>query len=293
MSAYDPHQSFIAPARASASLHRLFAGVVVFVIAVMAFQFGLVRVLQGLESWDRLQFDLMIGSTPQAMLITLYSFGLITAALWVVVRLLHDRSISSLLGPLAPAFADFFKVFRWLIVLFAALMLLPSPPDQQPSMHMSFATWLPLLLPALIGVLVQTGTEELIFRGYLQSQLAARFSHPVIWMVIPSIIFGALHLDPATYGENATFIALWAVGFGIAAADLTARAGNLGPAMAMHFVNNVVAILIVAMPDNLDGLALLVVPYGPQDIDILRAALWIEGPILLCMWLTARIAIRR
>lgn len=293
MSAYDAHQSFIAPARASASLHRLIAGLVVFAIAVMAFQFGLLRLLQGLESWERLQFELMIGSTPQAMLITLYSFALMTAALWVVVRLLHDRSISSLLGPVAPAFTDFFKVFRLAILLFAVMMLLPSPPDQQPSMRMSFALWLPLVLPALLGILIQIGTEELIFRGYLQSQLAARFSHPLVWMALPSVIFGALHYDPSTYGENAKFIALWAVGFGVIAADLTARAGNLGPAIALHFVNNVVAIMIIAMPNSLDGLALLSLPYGPQDTEILRAALLIEGPILLCMWLTARIAIRR
>ncbi len=50
--------------------------------------------------------------------------------------------------------------------------------------------------------LIQTGAEELVFRGYLQQQLAARFASPLIWMVLPALIFGAVHYDPATAGPN-------------------------------------------------------------------------------------------
>ena len=197
------------------------------------------------------------------------------------------------IGPIGFAVRDFFRVFRVVLVLVAIVLVIPAPVGQQPQMHLGFAVWLPLVVPALLAVFLQVATEELIFRGYLQSQLAARFAHPVVWMVIPSVIFGFLHLNPESYGENASLIALWAVAFGIVAADLTARSGSLGPAIALHFVNNVVAIMIVAMQHHWDGLALLHMPYGPQDTDHVRAALILEGPILLCFWLAARIAIRR
>ncbi|MGR3467619.1 MAG: hypothetical protein ACU0CI_07035, partial [Shimia sp.] len=49
-----------------------------------------------------------------------------------------------------------------------------------------FRIWLILLPVALILVALQTGAEEIAFRGYLQSALAARFASPVIWMGIPS-----------------------------------------------------------------------------------------------------------
>lgn len=293
MSAYKAHQTLIAPARASASLPRLCVGVTVLVVAVVAFNFALLQLMQSWDSWDRLQYELITGDTARALLVTLFSFILPAAALWVVVRLVHDRSITSLIGPTAVAVRSFYRVFRVTLILVAVILVLPSPAGQQPQMHLGFAAWLPLVLPALLAIFIQVATEELVFRGYLQSQLAARFSHPVIWMVVPSVLFGLLHLSPETYGENAPLIALWAVAFGVVAADLTARSGSLGPAIALHFVNNVVAIMIVAMQHHWDGLALLHMPYGPQDTDLVRSALILEGPILLCFWLAARIAIRR
>ncbi len=42
---------------------------------------------------------------------------------------------------------------------------------------------LPLGMTILIGY-----WEELVFRGYLQSQLAARFRSPLVWIVLPSLM---------------------------------------------------------------------------------------------------------
>ncbi len=48
------------------------------------------------------------------------------------------------------------------------------------------------LLPlTLAGLVVQTGAEELLFRGYLTQQLAARFEARAIWMGVPALAFGA------------------------------------------------------------------------------------------------------
>ncbi|SHG89832.1 CPBP family intramembrane glutamic endopeptidase [Cognatishimia maritima] len=293
MTAYEPHQTLVAPAKASAGLFRLVAGLILLLISVIALNFSLVGVLQSSADWERLQYELMVGNSPRAMLIMLFSFVMAAASLWVVVRLLHRRAFLSLVGPLGATVSDFFRVFRLLIVLSAVLLVLPSTPEQSPGTHMRFAEWLPWVLPALLAIFIQVSTEEVIFRGYFQSQLAARFAQPWVWIVVPSVIFGLLHYSPEAYGENAMLIALWAVAFGCVAADITARSGNLGPAIALHFVNNVLAIMIVALRDHWDGLALLNMPYGPQDTDLVRATLLIEGPVLLCFWLTARIAIRR
>ena len=99
---------------------------------------------------------------------------------------------------------------------------------------------------------------------------------------------GRIHIhDIKTFINDPTLASI------VIAADLTARSGTLGPAIAVHFVNNVIGILIVGTEGHLSGMALAVVPFGPDDTELMRYAMLIEVPMLLCMWLAARIAIRR
>ena len=142
-------------------------------------------------------------------------------------------------------------------------------------------------------LLIQAGTEELLFRGYIQQALAARFSSPLVWMVLPSALFALGHYLPAEAGQNALPIALWSGIFGVLMADLTARAGTLGPAIAVHLVNNVSALLIVSLPDTLSGLSLFTVPYSMSDAEALRGWLAIDFATMFVCWLAARLALRR
>ena len=151
-----------------------------------------------------------------------------------------------------------------------------------------------MVLPiALLAVLVQSSAEEIIFRGYLQQQLGARFRSPWVWMVVPSVLFALAHYDPQAAGENVWLIVIWAGFFGAAMADLTARAGNLGPAIAVHFVNNALALLVVALPDQLGGAALYLLPFGLSDVEAMRAWMPVDFVTTFVMWLVARLAIRR
>ena len=148
-----------------------------------------------------------------------------------------------------------------------------------------------LLLPlALLAVLIQTSAEEILFRGYLQQQLAARFRSPVIWMVAPALLFGVLHYRPDA-GANGGLIMLWAAGFALAAADLTARAGTLGPAIGLHFMSNASALL--SAEGTLSGLALFRLQIDMADPVALRPYLLIDATMILIGWLAARLAIRR
>jgi membrane protease YdiL (CAAX protease family) len=150
-----------------------------------------------------------------------------------------------------------------------------------------------VLAPAgLLAVFVQVTTEEVLFRGYLMQQLAARFAHPAVWMILPSAVFGALHHDPSL-----GLASIWVIGsamlFGIAACDLTARSGSLGPAIALHFVNNASAFLLISAQDALSGLALYRLAVDLTDPTQLRNVLLIDIGVILCGWLAARVALRR
>jgi hypothetical protein len=85
----------------------------------------------------------------------------------------------------------------------------------------------------------------------------------------------------------------WAGCFGLVAADLTARTGNLGAAVALHFTNNISAVLMVGLAGNLGGLTLYQIhlPSGDASKTLLYLALDCLG--LLVSWLLARLVLRR
>lgn len=251
-----PFERFVAPARARPQLWRLVAGLVVAVgfwalgiAALLAATWALVGGA-GLADWLQRLVRL---DTPTAVLVMLASFAGLFAGPLVAARLLHGRSARGLFGPgLGRGFATGAIVTA--LVFAAAALALPVPLDTIPNLPLPlFLQYLPL---ALVGIAMQTGAEEVMFRGYLQSQLAARFRHPLIWMGLPALAFGSLHFDPAGAGANA----LWLVGaatlFGLVAADLTRVTGGIGAAWGVHFVNNASAILLLSVEGSLSGLSL-------------------------------------
>ncbi|APE44908.1 CAAX protease [Sulfitobacter alexandrii] len=294
--AYAPLDGFVAPARQRSELWRFAAGLILGLGAYLAcnkLYFATIYAIAGTRSGALYQ-ALLSGSSPLAMYLLLASFLFMTLSAALVVRLLHRRPIRSLIGPIRMAWADFRAVTVMLFGLGIAIALLP-PWDMGGDLvpNLPLTEWLVLLPLSLLAVLVQVSAEEIIFRGYVQQQLAARFRSPLIWMIAPSALFALGHYLPEAAGPNAALIALWAGVFGVLMADLTARSGSLGPAIAVHFCNNFSALLIVSLPDDLSGLALYLAPFGLQDAELLAAWLPVDFALMIVFWLGARVAIRR
>lgn len=294
---YDAFETLVAPARPSAGLLYLTGGLVLTMVLFMtlgAVASSLPRGLLPPEAWARLSRELATASTPRGVLINLFFFALLIAALAAALRLVHRRRLITLIGPWGRALRQFRRAALAVLALYVAVTLVPAGPELAPEPNLSPGRWLALLPLALAGLLIQTSAEELLFRGYLQSQLAARFAHPAIWIGLPSAGFAALHHDP-TLGAagNGWLVMLWAGAFGIAAADLTARAGTLGPAIALHFTNNLSAILLAAPEGSFDGLALYTFPFSLSDKGALAAWAPVEFLMLFCAWLVVRITLRR
>lgn len=292
---YDAHETLVAPARASSGLNRLAGGLLLLVPIFLALSFAyatLLPLLFGPESWAEVQEGVGQASTPTGVLINLATFGLLIVALAVVARIVHRRDLRTLIGPVPLAVRQFGRALGAMVVLYGVVALIPMPESVAPAPNIAFGTWFVFLLPALVALFLQVFAEELIFRGYLQSQLAARFASPVIWLAVPSVVFGLLHFDAANYAGNAWVVVLWAAVFGIVAGDLTARFGTLGPATALHFINNFSAILIAAPEGLFDGLALYSYPFALDDTRALTAMMPVDLLVLLCGWLAIRLALR-
>lgn len=292
---YSAYEALIAPARRRSELWRLLPAAILIagaytlplllLSAFLTAEYGSLITAALIERMVR-------GDTPGGMLLLLWTFLGLALGPMAAVRIIHGRGAGTLFGPsIAVTFRAFIRVFVAVLALQVVLMPLTlSGADLQPGIGL--ATLLGYLPFALTGILIQTGAEEVLFRGYLQSQLAARFRSPLIWIGIPSALFAWGHYLPEEYGANAGMIALWAAFFGVLAADLTARSGSLGAALGFHMANNVVALLIVGIGGTLDGLALWTLPIDLTDPAVARPALIVDFATMIVSWLLARLALR-
>lgn len=292
-SAYSAHEALVAPGRSKPQLWRLPLGLGL-IAAVSYLLNTIVFSLLLSVTPDSWLTGLAQGATPTAMLLLLGSFGFLTLGADLAARVLQGRTLLSLLGPPSLLVQQFLRVSFGLTILAAVLLILPPYDFGAPlRANLGFGLWFSLLPLSLLAVLIQVSAEEVVFRGYMQQALAARFKSAAIWMLVPSALFGLSHYMPVEAGDNAWLICLWAMGFGLLMADLTARAGSLGPAIAVHFFNNIIALLIFASPSSLYGLALYLLPYDLADAAQLRPWLLVDGAMMLTFWLVARLAIRR
>ncbi|WP_204112975.1 type II CAAX prenyl endopeptidase Rce1 family protein [Shimia biformata] len=293
MAAYDSLSKLIAPARETCEPWRVVLALVMIAGGTIIFNGMLFGVLSGLPAWPQLANDLAFGTSAAAMWLMLFSFSGILLSLAVVLGLLHHRPLTSLFGAFRPLVRDFLRCLRYLTPFFGLILLLPGPSGVELIWNMSLARWLTLLPVSLLLVMLQITAEEVLFRGYLMAQLAARFRSPLVWMVLPSVLFALLHFDGETYGPNAGWVAAWSGLFALAAADVTARTGNLGAALALHLANNVFALMVSSMQGFWDGMSLFVLTFGPHDHDLVAALLPAEALMIFCSWLVVRLAIRR
>lgn len=232
-------------------------------------------------------------ATPFQTYIVLFgSFSMMALGVVAAARFLHRRGPKTLFGR-APVVLRHFFIGASITLGLSTLVYIPALlvgfdgiPNLDPSL------WLILLPLTLLGVLIQTGAEELAFRGYLQQQMAARFRSPIAWMLIPSVLFGAVHYNPAL-GPNVWFPVAVATLFGLVAADLTARTGSIGAAWGVHFANNLNGIAIVSTQGTVNGLSLFLTPYRADDPDLLGWSVLPSICLLAAAWyLTRRLCAR-
>jgi membrane protease YdiL (CAAX protease family) len=244
------------------------------------------------------------GTSAFGTLMQFATFGIGAAGLVMLVNLLHGRGFWSLIGPVRAAWRDLIMVTAAVALVLLVQEILPPWYDLSIAKMRPLPDWVLLIPVTIIVLLIQTGTEELMFRGYLQQQLACLSQRRWVWMGIPSVMFGTLHYWNGHGAAEGALWAFWAMMLGMACADLTARSGNLGPAVGLHLANNAFALLLYGIAGwSGTGVALFLFPYEDpaaysDGIDALISP-WVILQVathilsVLVMWFAARIAIRR
>jgi hypothetical protein len=286
---------FIQPARAYPQVWRLLLGIMVMAVVyllALAVLIGAIWLVVGTDNLTYWLMQMNQTNTPTGTLLVLASFIGMAAAPVVAARVMQKRGAATLFGNGPRVVRDFVTTASVVAILMTlSLVLWFSQYSAIP--NLAPTTWVMFLPMALLGLLIQTGAEELVFRGYLQQQLGARFSSPLVWMVVPSVLFGLVHYDPTSTGGNAWIIVASATLFGLVAADLTARTGSLGAAWGFHFANNAFAVLFVALDGSITGLSLYLTPYSAGDTGSLPYLVLIDMVFLLLAWGLCRRALRR
>ncbi len=295
---YSAFRLMTEPAKASAQLWRLGLGVICIIFTFFVMRSGLNVVLFQVVTQDegavRLAEAIYTGATPLGALIALGSISVFALAAYLAVETVHARSGLTLLGPIPLAKRQVQQVLPGLAALSLIVIALAYLAQTDPILPgLPLPRWLAFLPLTITVVLLQTASEEFLFRGYLQSQLGAMTSNPLVWMVVPSVIFALLHWSPATYGDQALWPVIFAAVFGMLAADLTARSGTLGPAIALHFINNFGVIAVMAPMNDFSGLALVQFPFTASDAAAMQALFPMDLVTLFAFWLACRVALQR
>lgn len=105
-----------------------------------------------------------------------------------------------------------------------------------------------LALAALVGLALQTFTEEYIFRGHITQGLMLAIRKPLLAALVSGLIFGAVHIpNGAPQAASATV-------FGVVMALIAIRTRGIAFTSGLHLVNNVFgAVVLVSAGDAFRG----------------------------------------
>lgn len=292
---YAAFEAMVAPARVRPELWRLGLGMALATLLYLlslAILAGAVWLLRGPAGLHATLEGFAGAGRPADTALLLFSFVGMALAAIIAARNLQGRGALSLIGPEPRrALADMLRCAGSYGALLLAITL-PFMAVTGAEPNLPPGRWLAWLLPGLALLLLQVGAEEMLFRGYLQTQLAARFRRPAVWIVLPALAFGLAHYAPAQSGPNAWSVVA-AVGlYGLIAADLTARTGSIGAATGFHLANNAVAILLFSTEGTINGLSLYRTPYA-ADAEGLAPLMVFDALVMIAGWLLCRRVLRR
>ncbi len=197
-------------------------------------------------------------ASPVGILTALSSFIGIWLGLWIAMRWVHGEPLSALVGASRRVSrSDFIKgLIAVLITSLLSEVLLYWLQPEIARGSISLSSWLLFLIPIVVLALLQTSSEEMLFRGYLLRGLANRFESPFIWALVPGLLFTSLHWSTSsTAAINACVLASIAA-FALLLTLLVHATGNLSAGLGAHLGNNLTGFLLISHQENYNSFAL-------------------------------------
>lgn len=207
-------------------------------------------------------------------------FGLLLVALTLSVRLMHGKRFGDIVGVWSwRRLATGAGIWLVVCLLGGVIDFLLQPSGFSATASAATVTLAVWALPSLI---VQTFTEEFIFRGYITQALLLATRRPLVSALLSGLAFGALHIP------NGWPQAAGAVAFGVITALIAMRTGGVAFTFGLHLVNNLFgAVIVVSANDVFRGSPALITQETPHlmwldatiPVVALAAALWFSGAL--------------
>ena len=256
-----------------AGIWRVFAGLVIIAAMWFAGATGVLFLWTAFMSFrsgdadlagDRLG-ALLTGGDPEIVGVLLMTFAGIWAGVFLVVTVLHRQRFATLFAPEGRLrLGELGKGMLVALTFGLGSTAIGLTFAEPVATALPLPVWFAFLLPLIALVFLQATAEELIFRGYLLQQLALRSRNPLVWAVLPSAIFGALHWAGELPGEAAAYYVLATFLMGLTLAALVWRTGSLWAAIGVHVGFNAVGLTVVGAEGVLSGAQLFL--FSNEDL---------------------------
>jgi len=172
---------------------------------------------------------------------------------FIGLRILHQKSLTSVITGFekfrTSRFAFAFFVWSLLLLLFLGLNYTFYPSEY---------TWNPDYVGIFISFLImivlmpiQTGLEEIVFRGYLLQGFALIFKNGILPLLLTSFIFGLAHMsNPEVQRFGWGIMLPYYVCFALFMGAITLLDEGLELAFGIHFANNLISSLLISSPNS-------------------------------------------
>ncbi len=225
--------------------------------AIASFAAFVYVIIYGASPEDAEMLNGWLAKSPAAYLFMLLMFPPMAIGLWLGVKFVQRRTILSL-------HTAHFR-FRWGRMVFAMLVVWALAAIMSYGAHVTgiseaeyvfdpsrFWKYLPI---TLLFIPLQSATEEIALRGYLNQGLGKYIKNPWIVFVITSAAFASLHLGNPEVAETVKEHSIWVAMsgyfmFGIFACIITYIDGGLEAAIGMHAANNMFAAAVVGYDNS-------------------------------------------
>lgn len=200
------------------------------------------------EFMETQDFGLLNIDQNLTFFLILLSFVGALAALWLMVKYVHEKPFKILITPFAKInwqkIGFSFGLWFGLTLVGEAIFYFINPANYE--FQFSLATFVPLFFIAIFLIPLQTSFEELLMRGYLMQGISLISAFRWIPLVVTSVLFGLMHSANPEIGEFGFMpMMTYYIGVGLFLGVITLMDDSLELALGVHAATNLYGSLLV------------------------------------------------
>jgi len=194
-----------------------------------------------------------VGVSPVVpYILALLSFWALLLGLWVAVRLIHRRSMLTLITPQPQV--NWQRILHGFVVWLAvgaggALVEALIFPGRYQLIFDAGPFFL-FMLASLLLIPIQTSAEELFLRGYILQSFGLRLRRTWVLCLISGVLFALPHFANPEVEVNFWLLMIFYFAIGVFFAWITLRDQGLELALGAHAANNLFAAMVASYPNS-------------------------------------------